>query len=349
MVFPDSGAAKVTIRHTFSMEPFDDFGDVVFIWEQGPLDYLYYPLIFYHFTGELPGNTSGISDGARTDVFYFDRLTKLVGDEVQVFNPTPGGIFRIAFFFDSDESIKNPFLGWELDNFTVEEAVPWADAGMSTILDEPFDTDFATQDMWDFIDAGTGGEHWGILEYSFPGDDGTFLDACYELSSVYDSGINEEAVLTIDLPQSDQIMMKLRHRLYLDPGTIAFIAINDLDGDDAGEEFLVPFPCYAGGLFPYTFMRGTEFSTIIDPDGNHCVAEGWGHFSWTGENPCGFANTDDLNEEITTFFDLTPYAGQENEIRFIFRSGDEIIDPFFPFTGTDYATWWIEELTIKAL
>ncbi len=350
MTFPLSGAIKVTLEHTFSMQPFDDFGEIIFIWESGAGGTTYHPLIFNHFTGELPGNTSGIADGIRTDTFYVDSLTSFDGQDVNTFTPSPGGTFRLAFLFDSDEDVSSTYLGWEIGHLVVEGATPWDDLSMLVEYHEHFDSDFPTQSMWEFVDAGTEGEYWGQIDFVYPGDDGTFLDACYELSSIYDSGLNEEAILTIDLPDSEQIIMQIRHRMFLDPGSRAFLAINDIDGYDPGEEFTIPFPCYFGGLYPYTFTRDTVFSGTIDPGGDNNVAEGWGHFCWTGENPRGFGTVEEPPDEISTFFDLTSYANQTGvQLRFIFRTGDEIIDPFFPFTGTDYSTWRIEEVTIKAL
>ncbi len=348
MVFPDSGSICVTIEHTFSMEPFDDFGEMVFLWADGMGGYTYYPMYFYHFTGELPGNTSGITDGARTDTFIIDKLTTIVGGIVQTFIPAPGGEFRLAFLFDSDADNNEPYLGWEIDSFSVHEAIPYDDPGMTEVFDEHFDSVFASQAQWDFIDAGTGGQYWGIIDLAFPGNDGTFLDAAYELSSVYDSGINEEAVLTVAIPSSGQVMMKIRHRISVDPGVRAFIAVDEVDGDNPGDEFEVLYPCYAGGLLPYTFTRGTEFAGVINPGGDNNVVHGWGHFCWTGRLPEDFDTTDDLDEVISSFFDLTRYAGSEIELRFIFRTSDEIIDPFYPFTSTDYRSWRIEQVTIKA-
>ena len=350
MIFPMSGAIKVTLEHTFSTQPFSDAGEIAFIWEDDIGGTTYHPLFFYRFTGELPGNSSGISDGVRRDTIYIDSVNQFAGDDITTFQPTPGGTFRLAFFFTSDNAINTPYLGWEISNLDITEATPWDDPSMTTEFHEHFDTDFLTQDMWEFVDAGTEGEHWGTMELAYPDNDGTFLDACYELSSIYDSGINEEAILTLDLPDSPGIIMQIRHRMSLDPGSYAFLAINDIDGYDPDEEYTVLFPCYFGGLAPYSFTRDSVFADPIVPGGGNNVLNGWGHFCWTGENPHGFDTVEKLPDEISTFFDLTPYANQADvQLRFIFRTGDEIIDPFYPFLGTDYSTWRIEEVTIKAL
>jgi hypothetical protein len=354
MIFPSSGAIKITMAHTFSTEPFDDFGDIAFVWGSPNNANNYYSLPFYRSTGTLPGNLNGLQDGARNDVYYIDRLTKLSGNDVIVFNPTPGGIFHLAFFFDSNDSVNQPYLGWEIGQFDVEEALPWSDAQMSTVYTEHFDTDFPTQDKWQFIDAGTGGEYWGLTKLTYPGNDGTFLDAFADAANCYGTGVNEEAVLTLDLPSSTQIMLKLRHRFYFDLESYAFLAINDIDGDDPGEEFLVPSPCYAGGLLPYFLMRDIVFSDTFQDA--HNFAAGWGNFCWTAESTGGFSTLKAFDDQISSFFDLTPYAGQTVNLRLIFRSGpncscqahNDCKTPK-PFDGlSNYSTWGIEEVTVKA-
>ncbi len=354
MIFPDSGAIKVTLTHTFSTEPFDDFCEIVYI--KVPIDNPanYYPLIFYRFTGELPGNESGLSDGARTDVFYIDRLTSFVGSQVQVYTPAPGSAFRLAFFFVSNTGVSDPYLGWEIGHLTVEASEPWASTQLSTVYNEHFDETFPTQDMWQFVDANGNGEYWGLENFIYPSNDGTFLDAFGESDECYGPSIDEEAVLTLDLPASDEIILKMRHRFYLDLNSYAFLAVNDNDGDDPGEEYTVPYPSYYGGCQPYIFTRGTEFSDTFQD--THNIADGWGNFCWTAQNTGNFGTVDDLDDEISSYFDLTPYAGETVDLRFIFRSGpdcsceaqDDCKTPIpFQWLST-YSTWRIEEVTIKA-